>query len=156
MPNLTGVTVAFHTHDDNKDHDTVLHVFVKNRLNTTAGSEQNHAFVENLLGYQRYLDWAQQNGYSSRYVGAMVGDVHRIMLQGGVFMYPPTKKAPKGKLRLMYEANPMAFLVEQAGGKALAAPGERILEVKPEAIHQRTCVLLGGSDEVDQVVSHLA
>jgi fructose-1,6-bisphosphatase I len=106
-------------------------------------------------GYQKYLHWAQTNGYSSRYVGAMVGDVHRIMLQGGVFMYPPTKKAPKGKLRLMYEANPMAMLVEQAGGKALAGPGQRILEVTPEDIHQRTCVVLGGSDEVDQVISHL-
>ena len=57
-------------------------------------------------GYQQYLDWAQERGYSSRYVGAMVADVHRILLQGGVFMYPPTQKAPKGKLRLMYEANP--------------------------------------------------
>jgi fructose-1,6-bisphosphatase I len=106
-------------------------------------------------GYQKYLHWAQENGYSSRYVGAMVADVHRIMIQGGVFMYPPTKKAPKGKLRLMYEANPMAFLVEQAGGKALAAPGERILDVQPTEIHQRTCVVLGSSDEVDQVIRHL-
>ncbi|MEP7313859.1 MAG: class 1 fructose-bisphosphatase [Pseudomonadota bacterium] len=106
-------------------------------------------------GYQNYLQWAQGNGYSSRYVGAMVGDVHRIMLQGGVFMYPPTKKAPKGKLRLMYEANPMAMLVEQAGGKALVAPGERIMDVTPENIHQRCCVILGSETEVDHVVSHL-
>jgi len=106
-------------------------------------------------GFQRYLDWAHGEGYSSRYIGSMVGDVHRTLLKGGVFLYPPTRKAPKGKLRLMYEANPMAFLVEQAGGKALAAPGERILDIKPDAIHQRTCVLLGGADEVDQVVVHL-
>jgi fructose-1,6-bisphosphatase I len=106
-------------------------------------------------GYQRYLNWAQENGYSSRYVGAMVADVHRIMIQGGVFMYPPTKKAPQGKLRLMYEANPMAFLVEQAGGKALAAPGQRILEVQPTQIHQRTCVILGSSQEVDLVAAQL-
>src|SRR5262245_40166762 len=106
-------------------------------------------------GYQKYLNWAQENGYSSRYVGAMVADVHRIMIQGGVFMYPPTKKAPKGKLRLMYEANPMGFLVEQAGGKALAAPGQRILEVQPTEIHQRTTVILGSSEEVDHVVAHL-
>jgi fructose-1,6-bisphosphatase I len=106
-------------------------------------------------GYQRYLNWAQENGYSSRYVGAMVADVHRILLQGGVFMYPPTKKAPKGKLRLMYEANPMAMLVEQAGGKALAGPGLRILDVQPTEIHQRTCVILGGRDEVDLVTAHL-
>lgn len=106
-------------------------------------------------GYQRYLHWAQENGYSSRYVGAMVADVHRILIQGGVFMYPPTKKAPKGKLRLMYEANPMAFLVEQAGGKALAAPGQRILEVQPTEIHQRTTVILGSADEVEQVAALL-
>jgi fructose-1,6-bisphosphatase I len=106
-------------------------------------------------GYQRYLNWAQESGYSSRYVGAMVADVHRILLQGGVFMYPPTKKAPKGKLRLMYEANPMAMLVEQAGGKALAGPGLRIMEVQPTEIHQRIPVILGGCDEVDLVTAHL-
>jgi fructose-1,6-bisphosphatase I len=106
-------------------------------------------------GYQRYLHWAQEQGYASRYIGAMVADVHRIMIQGGVFMYPPTKKAPKGKLRLMYEANPMAMLVEQAGGKALAAPGLRIMDVPPNEVHQRTCVILGSSEEVDLVTAHL-
>jgi fructose-1,6-bisphosphatase I len=107
-------------------------------------------------GYQRYLAWAQEQTYSSRYAGAMVADVHRILLKGGVFLYPPTRKAPQGKLRLMYEANPMAWLVEQAGGKALAAPGERILDVQPTGIHQRTPVILGSPAEVDRVVGHLA
>jgi fructose-1,6-bisphosphatase I len=106
-------------------------------------------------GYQKYLDWAQGNGYSSRYVGSMVADVHRILLKGGVFMYPPTQKAPNGKLRLMYEANPMAMLIEQAGGKALAAPGQRILDVQPKDIHQRTPVILGSAEEVDRVVAQL-
>jgi fructose-1,6-bisphosphatase I len=106
-------------------------------------------------GYQRYLDWAQERGYSSRYVGSMVADVHRILLKGGVFLYPPTKKAPSGKLRLMYEANPMAMLIEQAGGRALAAPGQRILDVQPKAIHERTPVLLGSSEEVDHVAAQL-
>jgi fructose-1,6-bisphosphatase I len=106
-------------------------------------------------GYQRYLSWAQGEAYSSRYVGAMVADVHRILLQGGVFMYPPTQKAPNGKLRLMYEANPMAMLIEQAGGKALAAPDTRILDVQPRDIHQRTPVIIGSADEVDAVVAHL-
>ena len=104
--------------------------------------------------YQSYLDWAQDNGYSARYVGAMVADVHRTLLKGGVFLYPPTKKAPKGKLRLMYEANPMAMIVEQAGGKALAGK-ERLLEVTPEALHQRVPVLLGSPDEVERVLSFL-
>jgi fructose-1,6-bisphosphatase I len=106
-------------------------------------------------GYQRYLDWAQERGYSSRYIGSMVADVHRILLKGGVFMYPPTKKAPGGKLRLMYEANPMAMLIEQAGGKAVVAPGERILDVQPAAIHARTPVILGSAEEVDHVCAHL-
>ncbi len=106
-------------------------------------------------GYNKYLDWAQASGYSSRYVGAMVADVHRILLKGGVFMYPPTKKAPNGKLRLMYEANPMSFLIEQAGGKAMATPEQRILDVKPSNIHQRVPVVLGSPDEVDHVIRHL-
>lgn len=104
-------------------------------------------------GYQRYLDWAQQNGYSSRYVGSMVADVHRILLKGGVFLYPPTKKAPQGKLRLMYEANPMAMIMEQAGGKALAGPDRRILDVVPGNIHERTPVILGSAGEVDHVAA---
>jgi fructose-1,6-bisphosphatase I len=106
-------------------------------------------------GYQRYLDWAQERGYSSRYVGSMVADVHRILLKGGVFLYPPTKKAPAGKLRLMYEANPMAMIIEQAGGKALSAPGSRILDVQPADIHERTPVILGSAGEVDHVVAQL-
>jgi fructose-1,6-bisphosphatase I len=106
-------------------------------------------------GYQNYLSWAQERGYSSRYAGAMVADVHRILLQGGVFMYPPTKKAPHGKLRLMYEANPMSMIVEQAGGKAMSAPEERILDVQPTDIHQRVPVVLGSADEVDHVIAQV-
>ncbi|MFO1468786.1 MAG: class 1 fructose-bisphosphatase [Steroidobacteraceae bacterium] len=106
-------------------------------------------------GYQRYLDWAQGKDYSSRYAGAMVADVHRILLKGGVFMYPPTKKAPNGKLRLMYEANPMSMIIEQAGGKSLCAPGQRVLDIQPTDIHQRTPLILGSPDEVDNVAGHL-
>ena len=107
-------------------------------------------------GYIRYLDWAQERAYSSRYVGAMVADIHRILLKGGVFLYPPTKKAPSGKLRLMYEANPMAMLIEQAGGRAIAAPGQRILQIKPTDIHQRTPVVMGSIEEVEHVAACLA
>jgi fructose-1,6-bisphosphatase I len=106
-------------------------------------------------GYQRYLDWAQSNGYSGRYSGAMVADVHRILLKGGVFLYPPTTKAPDGKLRLMYEANPMAMIIEQAGGKVFAEPGRRVMDIQPTAIHQRTPVILGGTDQVALVLAHL-
>jgi fructose-1,6-bisphosphatase I len=85
----------------------------------------------------------------------MVADVHRILLKGGVFLYPPTAKAPQGKLRLMYEANPMAMIIEQAGGQTMAARGLRVLDVQPTAIHQRTPVILGAADQVDRVLAHL-
>lgn len=106
-------------------------------------------------GYRDYLDWAQGNGYSGRYAGAMVADVHRTLLKGGVFVYPPTDKAPRGKLRLLYEANPMAMLVEQAGGLAMAAPGAPIMQVEPTELHQRTPVILGSRGEVERVLSFL-
>lgn len=105
-------------------------------------------------GYRDYLDAVQSEGYSSRYAGAMVADIHRILLKGGVFMYPPTEKAPNGKLRLMYEANPMAFLMEQAGGLASTGSG-RIMDVEPQEIHQRVPVVMGSSREVERVLSHL-
>ncbi|HEY6452977.1 MAG TPA: class 1 fructose-bisphosphatase [Steroidobacteraceae bacterium] len=106
-------------------------------------------------GFQRYLDWAQAHGYSSRYVGSLVGDVHRILLKGGVFLYPPTTRAPHGKLRLLYEANPMAMVVEQAGGRAFAAVGEPILQLVPDSLQQRTPAILGSPAEVEQVLRHL-
>ena len=104
--------------------------------------------------FQRYLRWAHANGYSSRYIGSMVADVHRTLVNGGVFLYPPTKKAPEGKLRLLYEGNPMAMIVEQAGGKAYAGP-VRLMERVPTGIHQRTSVVMGSPDEVDHVLRHL-
>jgi fructose-1,6-bisphosphatase I len=105
--------------------------------------------------YRRYLERAHQDGYSARYIGSMVADVHRTLLQGGVFLYPPTVKDPLGKLRLLYEANPMAFVIEQAGGAA-AAGLERILGVEPEDIHQRVPVILGSPAEVERVTRELA
>ncbi len=105
-------------------------------------------------GYQRYLDWAHGNGYSSRYIGSMVADVHRILVKGGVFLYPPTADHPKGKIRLMYEANPLAMIVEQAGGKAYAGT-QPLQEIHPEALHQRTPVIMGSPQEVDHVLSRL-
>jgi len=115
----------------------------------------NEAYVDSFPeGYQRYLAWTKSNGYSQRYVGTMVADVHRVLMKGGVFLYPPTEKAPNGKLRLMYEANPMSFLMEQAGGKAYSDT-QRTMEIEPEEIHQRTSVVMGSPSEVDRVLSFL-
>lgn len=99
----------------------------------------------------QYLDelrgGAYGRRYSSRYIGSMVADVHRTLLKGGVFLYPPTEKQPSGKLRLMYEANPIAFLVEQAGGQATNGR-QRILDIQPQSLHERTPLLIGGRREM--------
>jgi fructose-1,6-bisphosphatase I len=86
--------------------------------------------------------------YSSRYIGSLVADFHRTLLKGGVFLYPPTKSHPKGKLRLLYEANPLAFIAEQAGG--MATNGEkRILDIQPSSIHERTPLVIGSKVEME-------
>ena len=90
--------------------------------------------------------------YSARYIGSMVADFHRNLLKGGIFIYPSTKDSPNGKLRLMFESNPMAFITEQAGG--IATTGDtRILELEPTEIHQRNPVIMGSSNMVRKAVS---
>ncbi|HCQ29625.1 MAG TPA: class 1 fructose-bisphosphatase [Flavobacteriales bacterium] len=105
---------------------------------------------------QEYLKWVKQDDkstnrpYSARYIGSMVADLHRNLIKGGIFMYPATTKAPNGKLRLLYECNPMAFIVEQAGGKATTGE-KRIMEIEPENLHQRVPILIGSKKMVEQV-----
>lgn len=90
--------------------------------------------------------------YGARYIGSMVADVHRTLKYGGIFMYPATKDSPKGKLRLMYECNPMAFIIEQAGG--LAINGKiPILDIVPESIHQRSPIFLGSKEDVEDIIN---
>src|SRR6202012_329279 len=85
--------------------------------------------------------------YSSRYIGSLVADFHRTLLKGGVFLYPPTEKYKDGKLRLLYEANPLALIAEQAGGMATDGEG-RILDLQPKTIHQRTPFVVGSRAEL--------
>lgn len=111
---------------------------------------------------QRYLDGVLKGAegprgknFNMRWVAAMVADVHRILMRGGVFLYPWDKREPNkpGKLRLMYEGNPMAFLVEQAGGKATTDGVQPILDVQPTQLHQRIPVALGSANEIDAFAS---
>jgi fructose-1,6-bisphosphatase I len=100
--------------------------------------------------YREYLARLRSGSlgeYSSRYVGSLVADFHRTLLKGGVFLYPPTKSYPQGKLRLMYEANPLAFIAEQAGGMATDGFG-KITDIQPETIHQRTPLVIGSQAEM--------
>ncbi len=105
-------------------------------------------------GVQEYLDWAktEEASCSLRYIGSLVADFHRTLLKGGVFLYPPTTKAPGGKLRLLYEANPLGFLAEQAGGSATDGK-QRILDKHPTALHERTSLIIGSKGAVDRVLS---
>eukprot|EP01103_Thecamoeba_quadrilineata_P002713 TRINITY_DN12618_c0_g1_i1.p1 TRINITY_DN12618_c0_g1~~TRINITY_DN12618_c0_g1_i1.p1 ORF type:complete len:335 (-),score=57.86 TRINITY_DN12618_c0_g1_i1:66-1070(-) len=93
---------------------------------------------------------APKKPYSHRYVGSMVADVHRTLIYGGIFMYPGDKNSKNGKLRLLYEANPMAMVMEQAGGKATTGT-QRILEIQPTEVHQRVSVYLGSKEDVEEL-----
>ncbi len=108
--------------------------------------------------YRRFLarlrSGATGRTYSSRYIGSLVADFHRTLLKGGIFLYPPTAKYLQGKLRLMYEANPIALLAEQAGGQAVDGT-QRILEIQPDSLHQRTPLLVGSRDEVEMLLQEL-
>ena len=105
--------------------------------------------------YQQYLAWVKNQttdgGCSSRYIGSLVADFHRILLRGGVYLYPPTDDKPDGKLRLMYEASPLAFIVEQAGGAATDGR-DAIMNKQPTSLHERTPLIIGSSDNVENVM----
>jgi fructose-1,6-bisphosphatase I len=106
-----------------------------------------HEFVRRL----KSGEGPSKRPYSLRYVGSLVSDVHRTLLRGGIFLYPAIRKPSgkwKSKLRLLYEANPMAFLVEQAGGKAISGK-ERILDIAPTDLHQTVPLIIGSRLEVD-------
>ncbi|HCA79725.1 MAG TPA: fructose-bisphosphatase class I, partial [Bacteroidetes bacterium] len=109
-----------------------------------------HRWSEGMKKYIQYLckeDKSTDRPYSARYVGSLVGDIQRTLLYGGIFMYPGDTKNPRGKLRLMYEGNPMAFLVEQAGGHATDG-FKRILDIQPASLHERTPLFLGSREDV--------
>lgn len=110
-------------------------------------------------GVKNYVDYCRNSTiketYSARYIGSMVSDFHRNLLKGGIFMYPSTTDAPNGKLRLMFESNPIAFITEQAGGKATTGDGTRILDLEPTEIHQRNPVFMGSTNMVDKAESFI-
>lgn len=149
-------------------YDPINHVFTLTHENIQVPQEtqefainmSNQRFWSNSI--QNYVgdlvkgkEGTREKNFNMRWVAAMVGDVHRILCRGGIFLYPWDNKDPSkaGKLRLMYEANPMAMLLEQAGGKAHTHT-QRILDIQPEAIHQRVAVILGAANEVDKCLSY--
>jgi fructose-1,6-bisphosphatase I len=118
----------------------------------------NHGhFFQYSPGVQQYITLCQQkeksNGgpYTQRYIGCMVADVHRNLIKGGIFMYPGTKSQPSGKLRLMYECNPFAFIVEVAGGRSSTGNGISVLDVQPTSLHQRVPFFAGSKQMMDEL-----
>ncbi len=101
-------------------------------------------------GVKEYIGYCKDHSYSGRYIGSLVADVHRNILKGGIYMYPGTVSKPNGKLRLLYECNPFAMIIEQAGGKATDGK-QRILEIEPTALHQRVPIFCGSKNMVEKL-----
>ena len=107
-------------------------------------------FPQGVKDYIKYCQTEEEDRpYTSRYIGSLVSDIHRNMIKGGIYIYPTSSKAPKGKLRLLYECNPMAFIVEQAGGKASDGFGS-IMEIEPTELHQRVPFFCGSYNMVEK------
>lgn len=122
-------------------------------------NEGNSAYFSEPV--KQYLQWCKEEDpatkrpYTSRYIGSLVADFHRNLIKGGIYMYPATQEAPNGKLRLLYENNPLAFITEQANG--LASTGyKRILEIQPTELHQRTPLFIGSRKMVEMAEDYLA
>lgn len=127
-------------------------IYSINEGNTHYWSDPIKQFVASLKEPQDQIDGKP---YSARYIGSMVADIHRTFLYGGLFAYPADTKNPNGKLRLLYEAFPMAMLIEQAGGKAVNDKGERILDLTPAHIHDKSSVWMGSTEDVDAYLRHI-
>jgi len=111
--------------------------------------------VKKYIKYCQVEDDASSRPYTSRYIGSLVSDIHRNLIYGGIYLYPSSARYPNGKLRLLYECNPIAFLVEQAGGRAICKEGQRVLELKPTSLHQRVPFFAGSKAMVDDLEQFL-
>lgn len=109
-------------------------------------------YIKDYIKYCQEEDSVSLRPYTSRYIGSMVADIHRTLITGGIFLYPESSSYPQGKLRLLYECNPMAFIIEQAGGKAVSGK-TRVMDIKPTNLHQRIPIVIGSTNMVDKVLT---
>ena len=158
------ITVGDGTHVFTLDRETYSFALTQERLAIPADTAEFAINASNMRRWEapvkRYIDecLAGKDGprgkdFNMRWVASMVADVYRVLSRGGIFMYPRDSKNKEGRLRLMYEANPMAFIVEQAGGAATDG-STRILDIQPSKLHQRIAVVLGSKNEVERVTSY--
>jgi fructose-1,6-bisphosphatase I len=139
------------SHPDMRIPNPGQRIYSCNEGNYSNWSEEQRRFVDHLKG----LDGENAKPFSSRYIGSLVADFHRNLLYGGLFMYPADAKCPRGKLRLLYEAAPLAMICEHAGGRASDGT-QRILEIVPERLHERTPLYIGTAEYVEQAERFLA
>jgi fructose-1,6-bisphosphatase I len=155
----TGQGVNAFTLDSSIGDFCLSHPDIKIPSNGSIYSVNEGNYDQFSQGVKDYIDFCRNStdkkAYSARYIGSMVADFHRNLLKGGIFMYPATTSSPNGKLRLMFESNPMAFITEQAGGKATDGK-QRIMELEPKEIHQRNPVFMGSPDMVEKAQSYLS
>ena len=127
------------------------HIRIPSKGNIYSINEGNYIrwqpAVQQFVSYLRAEDRQTGRPYTARYIGALVADLHRTLLEGGIFLYPGDIKKPEGKLRLLYEASPLAFVVEQAGGQASTGT-ERIMDIEPKTLHQRIPLMMGSPEDV--------
>lgn len=154
----TGSGVNAFTLDDSIQEFCLSHPDIQIPKNGKIFSVNEGNYADFPESYKNYIDYCKttresKKTYSARYIGSLIADFHRNLLKGGIYLYPPTLSAPNGKLRLLYECNPMAFLIEQAGGKA--TNGDiRIMDIQPTELHQRTPVVIGSENMVDEFLCY--
>ncbi len=128
-------------------------IYSVNEGNSLYWDQKTIDYFQSLKTPTKDVDASNFKPYSSRYIGSMVADAYRTLLYGGMFAYPADKKSPKGKLRILYECAPMAMVMENAGGQAVNSKMERMLEVVPEGIHDRSGIFMGSAEEMDKVIA---
>ena len=149
----TGLGTTSFTLDPSIGEFCLSEIFSKTPEDGTIYSINEGNYVKFPRGVKDYIKYCQEDSndkpaYSSRYIGSLVADFHRNLSKGGIFIYPKTAKNPTGKLRLLYECNPIAFLAEQAGGLATDGDNKRILEIQPTELHQRVPLFVGSKNMV--------
>ena len=146
----TGKGVNGFTLDPSIGEFCLSHPNMKTSENGKIYSMNEGNYFQSHKGIQTYLDQCKKQQMTARYIGSLVADFHRNLIKGGVYLYPGTTSAPNGKLRLLYECNPLAFIVEQAGGKA-SDGNQRIMEIKPTELHQRCPYFVGSKNMVEEI-----
>ncbi|GAB4337863.1 MAG: class 1 fructose-bisphosphatase [Flammeovirgaceae bacterium] len=150
----TGYGVNGFTYEPSLGEFFLSHPQIKMKPDGKIYSINEGSFYSFPKGIKDYIEDCKASNFSGRYIGSLVADFHRNLLKGGIYLYPSTAKQPQGKLRLMHECNALAFLAEQAGGKASSGKG-RILDIQPEDIHQRTPFYIGSTQMVEKVQKFL-